>query len=770
MLFRNRLVSKYILGAIAPYFLLALALLSVALIAQQTTKFAEVLGGAGAPLGLAAEIFADLLPNVLVFTLPMATLVGTVIGMGRLGSDSELIAMRAAGFGTPGILAPTLLLGAFASALTFFTGFWVAPEAARDLRRVAFRAALNRLESPVEPRSFYTDLPGKVVYVRDGDVTSGQWGRVFIHWKEAGGQVHLVTARSGRIDSSGERAELVLQDAVVTTLQTESPVADTKNFKVMSERTEHLRMRDERLDEQRRTIFTRLQGRVAELDEMDFAELRAKARADRASDKERLGAALAFHKRSALSFAALSFSLLGAALGLRARRGGRGLGMLLSLVTMVAYYLVLLWGEHLARTGWLSPLAGSWLPNALVVALALLLPWGRGRFSWGMTSGARRSAEGRESAKRRRRYILGGLMDRTITRSVGLTFLGALLTLTAVFLIFTLFELLRFIATNSAGARHIPRYLFYLLPLVGVSMAPMSVLVAVLVAYALLARRSEAVAWWASGQSTYRLAAPAVVFSLLVGLGLWAVQEGLLPYANRRQDSLRAQIRGGEPRAETAAGRQWLVSADARRIYSYQFEEGEAVALNLPVVYEFDDGGVHVVRVTVGGRGLWEGAGRELTLRDALTVEGGRRDGGGEWEASKRDVRLAAEAPDVFKPVLKKPSEMNRRELSAYLKHLRGRGESSRAPLAVALEKKRADPLSPLVMALMGIPLAFAFGRRSSIAALCAAVGVGLLYWGALGGFQQLGNMGILPPAVAAWVPAVVCASIGIYLLSRAKT
>jgi lipopolysaccharide export system permease protein len=301
----------------------------------------------------------------------------------------------------------------------------------------------------------------------------------------------------------------------------------------------------------------------------------------------------------------------------------------------------------------------------------------------------------------------------------------------------------------------------------------MSVLVSVLVAYALLARRSEAVAWWASGQSTYRLAAPALVFSVLVGLCHWTVQEGLLPYANRRQDALRAQIRGGEPRAETAAGRQWLVSADARRIYSYQFEEGGAnAALNLPAVYEFDREGVHVERVTVGERGAWEGGQNDLALKNALTLGAVRREGsgGGEWEVSKGDTHLAVEPPDVFKPVLKKPSEMNTRELSAYLKHLRGRGDASRAPLAVALERKKADPLSPLVMALVGIPLAFAFGRRSSIAALCAAVAVGLLYWAAIGGFQQLGNMGVLPPSVAAWVPAVVCASIGIYLLSRSRT
>jgi lipopolysaccharide export system permease protein len=116
-----------------------------------------------------------------------------------------------------------------------------------------------------------------------------------------------------------------------------------------------------------------------------------------------------------------------------------------------------------------------------------------------------------------------------------------------------------------------------------------------------------------------------------------------------------------------------------------------------------------------------------------------------------------------------KPSQLSAKGLSDYIKQVRRRG-SVVSTLAVALQRKYAEPFSPLVMALLGIPLAFSFGRRSAIAALCSAIGIGLAFWGVTGGFQQMGSYGLLPPAVAAWSPLVIFAAMGAYLLSRART
>ena len=156
----RKLISRYVIQSGLPYVLLSLALLTAILFTQQAGRLAEVALYAELPLSLAGEIAAALLPGVLVLTLPVAVLAGVVIGFARMGSDSELVAMRAAGVGTWSLLWPALLLGLLATGVTTFLQLREAPHAARDLRRAALQGALRKLESPVEPRTVNTDIPG----------------------------------------------------------------------------------------------------------------------------------------------------------------------------------------------------------------------------------------------------------------------------------------------------------------------------------------------------------------------------------------------------------------------------------------------------------------------------------------------------------------------------------------------------------------------------------------------------------------------------------
>ena len=130
-----------------------------------------------------------------------------------------------------------------------------------------------------------------------------------------------------------------------------------------------------------------------------------------------------------------------------------------------------------------------------------------------------------------------------------------------------------------------------------------------------------------------------------------------------------------------------------------------------------------------------------------------------------------SDKPDEFKLLLNSPSHLSTKGLSEYLATLKRRRALDAVPVYdVALQRRRSDPLMPLVMCLISVPLALAFGRRSAVSALASAVGTGLLFWGIIGGFQQLGVYGLLPAAIAAWSPLLIFFSLGIYLLARART
>ena len=141
-----------------------------------------------------------------------------------------------------------------------------------------------------------------------------------------------MTARAGRIDSSTEKSELVLQDAMKTRL----PAADARDQSYVVERLELLRIV---FNTGRGGLLARIQRPESNPEEMGWSDLRQFIAQSSGADKRE--AAIIFHKRLAFSLTPFVFSLFGAALALRLRRGSRGFGVLVSLLVLLIYYLVL---------------------------------------------------------------------------------------------------------------------------------------------------------------------------------------------------------------------------------------------------------------------------------------------------------------------------------------------------------------------------------------------------------------------------------------------
>ena len=138
---KRKLIERYILRAIFPYTLISFVLLTTILFAQQTGRYLETIFHGLVPANFVYGLALALLPTVIVFTIPMAVLAGTIIGLGRMGSDSELVAMRAAGVSTWRILWPVLALGLIATAATFELNLKEAPRAQQHLKSVILRSA-----------------------------------------------------------------------------------------------------------------------------------------------------------------------------------------------------------------------------------------------------------------------------------------------------------------------------------------------------------------------------------------------------------------------------------------------------------------------------------------------------------------------------------------------------------------------------------------------------------------------------------------------------
>ena len=169
----------------------------------------------------------------------------------------------------------------------------------------------------------------------------------------------------------------------------------------------------------------------------------------------------------------------------------------------------------MSRAGTISPYIGPWLATIFVLALSLLFLFvNRVPFVSSLSVLSRRSkvttATVKSSQTKHRGLSAFGfpsLMDATLFRSLVVSFIVCFVALAAIFNIFTLFELWRFIASlmRAWSGRKVS-----VIPAAPGHCRTLSGNDADLGAgtYALLARRHEAIAWWASGQSVYRLMLP----------------------------------------------------------------------------------------------------------------------------------------------------------------------------------------------------------------------------------------------------------------------
>src|SRR5690606_9253323 len=85
----------------------------------------ELVGGLSARM--IGEMVLLILPSVMTLTVPMAVLVGILLGMGRLAADREILAMRASGISMFNIVKPVVCLAVLLSAFIIWGNFKLIP-------------------------------------------------------------------------------------------------------------------------------------------------------------------------------------------------------------------------------------------------------------------------------------------------------------------------------------------------------------------------------------------------------------------------------------------------------------------------------------------------------------------------------------------------------------------------------------------------------------------------------------------------------------------
>ena len=95
-----RILTRYILKEIFSHSLLGLLVFTFVIFIRQLGNLLELVVRHNVPLRDMATLFLLPVPSILMMTIPLAVMVGTLIGLSRMAADGEVIAARATGIGT----------------------------------------------------------------------------------------------------------------------------------------------------------------------------------------------------------------------------------------------------------------------------------------------------------------------------------------------------------------------------------------------------------------------------------------------------------------------------------------------------------------------------------------------------------------------------------------------------------------------------------------------------------------------------------------------
>src|ERR1700679_2219137 len=118
-------------------------------------------------LSSVAQIFLFTLPYLLNVTIPMSVLVGVLLGLSTLASNSEIIAMRASGLGIGYFVRVSSIVATCGCILGLINSLYVSPKANQGILDMEQALAASQASYQIQPRVFIEDFRGYVLYVQN---------------------------------------------------------------------------------------------------------------------------------------------------------------------------------------------------------------------------------------------------------------------------------------------------------------------------------------------------------------------------------------------------------------------------------------------------------------------------------------------------------------------------------------------------------------------------------------------------------------------------
>jgi LPS export ABC transporter permease LptG/LPS export ABC transporter permease LptF len=783
-----RILTCYILGEILSHALIGCVIFTFILFMKELSPILEMVVHNSSTFSSVVEVVLFMLPNFFMVTVPMAVLVGVLLGLSRLASDSEIIAMRASGLGIGYFVRVASIVAIGGTLLGLANSLYVAPRANRAILEMN-KAFAAQASYEIEPRVFDEDFRNFVLYVQDVRSGTGaaNWRQVFMADTTDSSNPLITTAASATVANDNNREsgqELLMR------------LRDGSRHETVAGQPQQYNISTFSFTDMPLASSQQSEGHLGRLDTdiyaMPMIELEERSHGP---DGKRF--LIEIHKRFAYPAACLVLMLVAVPLGVTSRRGGKSFAWIFTILLVFIYYLLSSTGIALGKQNWISAFFAVWSANLIFATGGLFLLWqmaSGGRVLSAITSWTSRSQKPKSAVSTKpHSAVLSGLLsrfnprpqrttargvfprilDEYVVREFLNTFFLVLAGFVMLMLVFTFFELIGDILRNHIALTVIGEYLVNLTPSMLYQIAPLAVLIAVLVTFGVLNRNSEIIAMKACGIGLYRLVIPIVSIAAILAVTLFLFDQFYLPQANRRQEALHNIIKGRPPQTVLRPEQNWIFGqphpGEPGRIFYYQFFDYDRNEFANLFIFEFDPSTFALSRRIFATRAVWDDETSNWRF-----LNGWQRDIAGANVEQYREFEQTSfaeihEDPTYFKKEKLQSQEMNFGQLNHYIGDLRQSGFDTMR-LRVELWQKLAYPLVAIVMAVLAIPFALSMGRRGSLTGIAVAIGVALAYFVVNGLFSALGNVNYLPAALAAWSSDILFGLVGGYLLLRTPT
>lgn len=403
---------RYIVSETLFSFLVAFLFFFFIFFVNQLLLLAQEILTKRVPFGQVALLVLYAIPSIIALSSPFASLVGTLMTIGRMTSDNEILVMLSSGLSYRTVFIPAIVVGVLISMLSFFANDVLLPAGTVQFNRLYRKILVSTPALELEANSVKRFKDTVIV---TGDVTGNAIDNVLILDRTSDGERRVIMARNAELTDRGkEGLSLDLDDAFIQSsketartdydyasssyLQYWMPQEDLiqavssitpREMSSIDVYREMVRKKAElniRLDDRRNRITAQALDLELSLRKgPDYEEWNRRAaslanftreiQTLKATEQDRslLIYRLEFYKKFSIPFGALSFVFLSVSLGLLAKKSGQTVGFIFGLLISVLYWAMLLGGQTLGiRLGY-SPFWSMWFPNILAVSVGLLM-------------------------------------------------------------------------------------------------------------------------------------------------------------------------------------------------------------------------------------------------------------------------------------------------------------------------------------------------------------------------------------------------------------